>query len=344
MSLPELMHKRRSKRRSFWSVLFTIIVLIVVVYTIVWFVLTNLVEGKVSEQLQLYGERGFDVLCENMHKTGYPLRIGVACDTVNFKQPLKGVAFSSEKLVAGAPVYMPHRLELSIGAPASVEVPGLVPIQAKWSNFIIETNIRHVIPDRISLTAENFIIGAKAEAEALINRTTGKFLRVDATASNGGLSVKLNFDQLTLPLLIPHENTPFPEISGDIQVALEDAATLFEADGEGNWVERLRGHNGTLKSAKINFSSGGEVTISGPFSFNDEGYLTAKFEIAIADQSDLLRTARNLFPSQVDNLKTIFFALNAMPKNSDGNPVLLLVVNQGEAQLGFFKLGRIEPI
>lgn len=344
MPSSEMMLKKKEQRHRCQFIIVAIIGLIVLIYTIVWFVLAGKVEEKIAAQLQLYDERGFAVLCENMHKTGYPLRIGVACDTVNLRQSMKGFSFSSEKLTAGAPVYAPRWLELSVRAPASLELPGLLPLSAKWSDLTVETDISRRIPDAINLRAENFEIGAKAEAEALVDTSTAKFLRFDAKGLNGDLSARLTFDELNLPVIIPGENTPLPQIDGDIEWSLNNARILFAPQNESNWVERLRGHDGLLKAANITFASGGSVKISGPFAFDDEGYLTAKFEIAIADQNEMLRTARTLFPSQADNLQTIFFALSAMPKNADGDPVLALSVKHGEARLGFFKLGRIDPI
>lgn len=344
MPSPELSLFREQKRRSYSKAIIFIIISIIVIYTIVWFFLANMVENKVAQQAQRYNDHGFDVLCENMHKTGYPLRIGITCDTVNLQHPMKGFAFSSEKLAAGVAIYTPRWLELTIAPPASIEVPGLVPILAKWNSLKLETDVSQPIPDHIILTSENFEVGAKAEAGALTDRATGQFLRFEAKGLNSDLSVNFNFDKLNLPLVIPREHTVLPEISGDVKWSLENAVTLLKDDGESDWVERLHNHKGELNAAHIDFSSGGKVTISGPFAFDEDGYLDANFEIAVSDQKELLRTIQTLLPSQSDNLKTVFFAINAMPKNKDGNPVIMLTVNHGEARLGFFKIGRIDPI
>ncbi|WP_295894587.1 DUF2125 domain-containing protein [uncultured Bartonella sp.] len=325
------------------------VVVIAILYTSVWYFLANKVEEKVSDQLALYNENGFVVLCENMHKIGYPLRIGVSCDTVNLQQLMKGFAFSSEKIIAGAPVYAPHWLELSLTAPVSLELPGLIPFSAKWSGLTVETDMSQPIPDAVSLRAEDIEIGTKADAGALVNKTTGKFLRFDAHGFNSNLDARLTFEDLKLPVIIPHENTPVPQMTGDIRWSLNEAVSLFQTEenaimDQHYWFERLRGHKGTLQPSTVRFASGGAMTVSGPFSFNDEGYLSAKLDIAVSDQNKLLQTARDAFPSQADNLKTIFFALNAMPKNEKGDPVLQLSVKNGEVRLGFFKIGHIDPL
>ncbi|WP_297322799.1 DUF2125 domain-containing protein [uncultured Bartonella sp.] len=339
---PRSCHKTANYR--YFKIVAFAIVLIVVVYTLVWYFLACKVEEKVAEQMTVYNQNGFVALCENMRKTGYPLRIGVACDTFNLQQLMKGFAFSGEKITAGAPVYAPHWLELSFKAPISLELPGFVPLSAKWHDLVVDTDISTQIPDAISLRAENIEVAAKADAGALHDKTTAKFLRFDAHGLNSNLVARLTFDELNIPMAIPRENTPVPQMSGDIRWSLENAASIFTAENDGDWVTRLRGHKAVLQPSTVHFANGGTVTVSGPFSFNDEGYLNAKLEIAVGEQNKLLQTARNAFPSQADNLKTLFFALSAMPKNDKGDPVLQLTVKEGEIRLGFFKIGRIDPL
>ena len=337
-------HRKSLKHRYLQRGIFSI-VLIVVLYSILWYFLAAKVEEKVSGQLASYNENGFVAICENMHKTGYPLRIGVSCDTVNLQQLVKGFAFSGGKIITGAPVYAPRWLELSLNSPISLEFPGLVPLSAKWSDMKIETDMSHHIPDAVSLRTDDLEIGTRTDADQLQDRTTGKFLRFDAHGLNSNLDARLTFVDLQLPLTVPHENTTIPEMSGDIQWTLDEASSLFTSDENHDIpIERLRGHKGFLKSSTVRFATGGALTVSGPFSFNEEGYLNAKFDIAISDQNKLMQTARSTFPSQFDNLKTIFFALSAMPKNDKGDPVLQLSVKNGEVRLAFFKIGHIDPI
>lgn len=343
MSSSDLRYSPQARNYRYVKIGAFAIVLIVIIYSVVWYFLANKVEEKVAEQLTVYNENGFVALCENMQKTGYPLRIGVSCDTLNLQQLMKGFSFSGEKITAGAPVYAPHWLELSLQAPVSLELPGLVPLSAKWHDLVIETDMSSRIPDAISLRTENIEIGAKADAGALANKTTGKFLRFDAHGLNSNLVARLTFDELNVPVTIPNENTPVPQMSGDIRWSLQNASSLFAAE-EDNWVGRLRGHKGVLQPSTVHFASGGTITVSGPFSFNANGYLSAKLEIAVGEQNKLLQTARDAFPSQADNLKTIFFALSAMPKNDNGDPLLQLIIKDGEVRLGFFKIGHVAPL
>ena len=185
-------HRKSLKHRYLKRGIFSI-VLIVVLYSILWYFLAAKVEEKVSGQLASYNENGFVAICENMHKTGYPLRIGVSCDTVNLQQLVKGFAFSGGKIITGAPVYAPRWLELSLNSPISLEFPGLVPLSAKWSDMKIETDMSHHIPDAVSLRTDDLEIGTRTDADQLQDRTTGKFLRFDAHGLNSNLDARLTF-------------------------------------------------------------------------------------------------------------------------------------------------------
>lgn len=326
------------------------IVFFIILYSVIWYVLAGKVENTVARQLDRTQQGSVTILCENMRKAGYPLSIGISCDTFNVQEPLKGFAFSSEKLIAGAPVYLPNSLSLKIKAPVSLELPGLDSVSANWDHFSLETDLQNPVPNMAKLMIENLIVGKKADAGAVVEPSTAKFVRLDLDGLNTNLKGRLTFDELNLPFQVPNENTILPKLNGDIQWTLDNLADFFDEklqydlQNQNNYIARLRGHSGVLQHAKVDFASGGSVNISGPFSFDDDGFLNAKFEIAILDQAEMMRTTAALFPSQAKNLKTIFFALSAMPKNKDGAPVLPLLVRQGYARVGFINLGQIDPI
>ncbi|WP_375688928.1 DUF2125 domain-containing protein, partial [Bartonella sp. AP57NXGY] len=78
-------------------------------------------------------------VCENVHKDGYPLRVGVVCDKFQFSWPLHGVSLSTGRLTAGAPIYAPHLVEFNVHSPALIVFSGKTPIVSHWRNLVIET-------------------------------------------------------------------------------------------------------------------------------------------------------------------------------------------------------------
>ncbi|OLL40290.1 hypothetical protein AT245_01155 [Bartonella henselae] len=175
-------------------------------------------------------------------------------------------------------------------------------------------------------------------------KITAEFVRLDLKHEKNNLSGHITFDAFDASVFITPEFINFPKIDGNLKWILNDVSNLFDANGGDNWKHRFYGKSGLLKRAELIFHTGGMLRISGPFSFDDEGYLTAEFELAFIQHTELLKTMQRLFPPHARNLQALFFILSAMPKNADGNPVLPLLISHGWAKLGFLKLGRFAPL
>ncbi|WP_375688930.1 DUF2125 domain-containing protein, partial [Bartonella sp. AP57NXGY] len=174
-------------------------------------------------------------------------------------------------------------------------------------------------------------------------KITAEFFRLDLKHEKNDLSGHITFDGFDASPFLKSSFVDIPKIDGNLKWILNDASLLFEHE-EKNWQQRLYGKSGLLKQGELTFHTGGAVRISGPFSFDDEGYLTAKFELVLIQSMKLLNTLQRLFPAQANNLQALFFILGALPKNADGAPVLSLLINNGWVKLGFLKLGRLAPL
>ncbi|WP_034449731.1 DUF2125 domain-containing protein [Bartonella quintana] len=175
-------------------------------------------------------------------------------------------------------------------------------------------------------------------------KITAEFVRFDLKQEKNNLSGHITFDGFDLSVFITPYFVDFPKIDGNFKWILNDIPDLFDTNGGGNWKQHLYGKSGLLKRGELIFHTGGVVRVNGPFSFDDEGYLTAKFELAFVKHTELIATMQRLFPTQANNLQALFFILSAMPKNADGYPVLPLLITHGWAKLGFLKLGRFAPL
>ncbi|MCZ2157872.1 DUF2125 domain-containing protein [Bartonella sp. 220] len=174
-------------------------------------------------------------------------------------------------------------------------------------------------------------------------KITAEFLRLDLKHEKNHLSGHITFDDFDASLFFAPYFIDFPKIDGNLKWIFNDVGYLFE-NGKDIWKKRLYRKNGLLEHGELIFHTGGVLRVSGPFSFDNEGYLTANFELVFVRHMELLTTMQRLFPEQANNLQTLFFVLGVMPKNADGNPVLSLVINHGWAKLGFLKLGRLAPL
>ncbi|WP_455479359.1 DUF2125 domain-containing protein [Bartonella sp. B23] len=338
------------------------------------------VEDRVSDLFVKASARDMTVVCEHLSKDGYPLRIGVACDQFQFIWPLHGLSLSTGHLTIGAPIYAPHFVEFNIHSPASIVFSEKIPIVSHWRNLVVETEFYWKTGKTFKLMAEGLEIstvassiedqkflekfGSQTKNEKVIQENVGnqaflkdapdmiapsldkenvpqkitaEFLRLDLKHEKNRLSGNLTFDDFASYFI------DIPKIDGNLKWIFNDVSCLFE-NGKSSWKQCLYGKSGVLKRGELIFHTGGVLRVSGPFSFDDEGYLTAKFDLVFVQHMKLLTTMKRLFPEQANNLQALFFVLNAMPKNPDGHPILPLRITHGWAKLGFLKLGRFAPL
>ncbi|WP_034987438.1 DUF2125 domain-containing protein [Bartonella florencae] len=343
------------------------------------------IEDRVVDLFARAAAHDMKVECEHLHKNGYPLRIGVACDQFHFTWPLHELSLSTGYLTAGTPIYAPYGIELNVHSPVSIVLDGKTPIVSHWRNLVIETEsyrkmdktfqliaegieispissslekkksqkkpelqteskktVQENIGDQASLKDASDVIVPVLDQEDVPPKITAEFLRFDLKHDKNHLSGHITFDDFDPSAFFASYFGEVPKIDGNLEWVFNDMPRLFENEGS-SWKQHLYGKNGLLKRGELSFHTGGTFRVSGPFSFDNEGYLTAKFELVFVKHMELLTTMQHLFPEQTNNLQALFFVLGAMPKSADGYPVIPLFINHGWAKLGFLKLGRLAP-
>ncbi|MGF7157974.1 DUF2125 domain-containing protein [Bartonella heixiaziensis] len=203
--------------------------------------------------------------------------------------------------------------------------------------------IQENIGNQASLKNAPDVIAPSLDQENVPQKITAEFLRLDLKHEKNHLSGRLTFDDFDSSMFFAPYFIDIPKIDGNLKLIFNDVSHLFE-NGKSSWRQHLYGKSGVLKRGELIFHTGGVLRVSGPFSFDDEGYLTAKFDLVFVKHIELLTTMQRLFPEQANNLQALFFVLGAMPKSPDGYPILPLQVTHGWAKLGFLKLGRLAPL
>ncbi|UTO28344.1 DUF2125 domain-containing protein [Bartonella harrusi] len=204
---------------------------------------------------------------------------------------------------------------------------------------LIQENVRN----QASLQDAVDMMVPSLDKENVPQKIAAEFLRLDLKNEKNHLSGHLIVDDFDSSLFFAPYFVDFPKINGNLKWTFNDLSHLFE-NGRGGWKQCLYGKSGVLKRGELAFHTGGLLRISGPFSFDDEGYLTAEFDLVFVKHMELLTTMQRLFPEQANNLQALFFVLSMMPKSPDGSPILPLKITHGWAKLGFLKLGRLAPL
>lgn len=336
-------HVGAANRKSRRRVVFALFLLVFsVLYTAGWFYVAGRIETRARADMAKLAAQGIGVRCEDLRTGGYPIRVNVICDSISWQRPSAGMAFRAGRFTSGAPVYAPFSLRNALIGPAFVEFPGLTPLRVDWSSFSSNTRLARPFPKEIELAAHDVLISRRTEPTASESLGSLEQMNFKMSAVGEALELSGRFAGFELaPSMVG--NAKSPEIDGLADIAIENAATLL-APGPDNFRERLRGHQGTIRQAFLSLPTGAMVSVTGPFSIDDEGLIDADVKLTLVNSSSLAQAGQTVFPEQGGNIATVLFALGAMPKDENGNPVMEIAVRKGKARAGFIPLGHLPAL
>lgn len=330
-------HKSGSNKRL--MILLVLIILIAIVYTIGWFYVANKLETRARSDIARMNEQGMGVQCEDLRTGGFPVRVNVICDSVSWQRPEAGMAFHAGYFASGAPVYAPWSLTNRMSGPAFIEFPGITPLEVNWSNFTSNARLAKPVPTEIALSARDVVVGLRTDPSK--SEPIGKLEQMDFSVDGSGDLLKLNGRFSGFKLQGDRIGIgQSPEFDGLIDLDISDAASLLsrrENDLRGS----LRGHGGTIRQAFISTGSGAMVSVDGNFTIDLDGLVDGDLKLKLVNPQALAAIGQNLFPAQGGNIATMMFAMNAMPKDENGNPTLPIAIRKGKMQSGFIPLGRL---
>jgi len=301
-------------------------------YSILWLSLAGLVHRRATEELQALNSGEQIVICENLRKSGYPLRISLVCDKVEWFIPWQGMSLRLGAAVAGAPIYAPSWRTLSLEAPGYFDWADFGSVEALWHHLALNADFVNGTPQNLILAIEDLRLNLHQTAAlpeddwpvALSAKADFIRFQLEQTAQRQARA-DLSFEALHLTSTA---NPSLPEMTGKIKMDLSPDM-----------------RRGQVEEATIDFASGGGVMLAGDFSPSPAGRLNANLTLTIRQPTALLRTVRTILPpAQTSNLKSLFFALNAMPKNEQGELIIPLNINEGRVRAGFIPLGTLPSL
>ncbi|MFC4626549.1 DUF2125 domain-containing protein [Daeguia caeni] len=341
VSAPSIHDNGQKKPGNRWFVVLALLLIVVFLYSVVWYYMAGKLEQRAKADMAKLAAQGVGVQCEDLHIGGYPLRMNVVCDTISWKKPAAGMAFSAGRLTSGSPVYAPKALSNRLEGPAYVEFPGLKPLEINWSSFTSNTRLARPFPTEITVLASDVAVGMRTETTTTVPQGTLEQLDLSVSEVDGNLKLQGRFVGFKLASTLLG-NSRSPELDGVADIDVSDAATLLS--GEGSIADRLIGHSGVIHQAMISMPNGANITLSGPFSIDDDGLIDADVKLKLVNPQSFLQAGQMMFPTQSGNLTTIMFALGAMPKDENGNPIIELTIRKSKVSAGFIPLGRLPSL
>ena len=322
--------------------LIVILVVLMAGYTAGWFYIANRLEVQAKADMARLAEQGVGVKCEDFRMGGYPLRINVVCDSIFWQRPSEGMSLRAGRFTSGSPVYAPHSLSNDLTGPAFIEFPGLAPLEVNWSTFTSNTRLARPFPTEIELAAREVMVGLRTETTRTEPLSTLEQMDFRMSEVDGKLKLNGRFAGLKLTKAMIGSTTS-PEIDGVADIDISDAAALL-AGSDVPFDERLRGRSGTINQAFLSMPNGAMVSVAGPFSVDAEGLINADVKLTLVNPQSLAQAGQTLFPQQGGNIATVLFALSAMPRDENGNPMMEIAVRKGKVSAGFIPLGRLPAL
>lgn len=323
--------------RKFWWLGLSI-VLVIAVYTGGWFYAASQLKETVLRAIAPRNTAGVSGECTDIDFRGYPFRIGLFCSKVDVDDNKNGVSASFGQLRSAAQVYAPGHIVWEMDSPAEIRTANGLTINAQWANLqsSLITKLRGI--DRTSTVIE----GLKATA---VSSYDGQTINVDAGRTE--IHLRQNEGDLDGAISLQDANTVikdwpqvFPKFSASADVTLAGKAGMIDgSDRQG-----LYGASGELRKVVIDIGDGKVMTLTGPFSFDEQGFLSGKFKLEIEQLGPWRDSIKQAFPQVAKTVDTAAKLLKALAGGGDRASVDL-VVNRGEATVsGFIPLGSIPPI
>ncbi|NTE83326.1 DUF2125 domain-containing protein [Agrobacterium tumefaciens] len=314
------------------------ILVVIGLYTAGWFYAADRLKQTVLNVIAPSQARSVSGECGDIAFKGYPFRIGLFCSKVTVDDKENGVSASFGELRSAAQVYNPGHIVWELDSPAEIRSAHGLTISAAWQNMqsSIVTKLKGI--DRSSLVID----GLKAQA---ISSVTGQTIDFDAVKTE--MHLRQNGADLDGAITLTDSATVIkdwpqllPRLNAIADVTLAGKAGMVDgSDSSG-----LYGASGELRRLVADIGEGRTMRISGPFSFDNEGYLSGQFKLEIEKLGAWSDNAKQVFPQLQSTIDTARKLLGALAGGGDRASVDL-VVDRGRATVsGFIPLGKIPPI
>ena len=315
-------------RRILWLGVF--VVILFGGYSAGWFYLADQLVTRAKAAMADANRDGTTVECDNPVARGFPFRLGVFCDRIAYANVTEAIGLTAGNLRTAGQIYDPMHFIAELDGPALVATPANGSLKIDWEKLRASVRWARPLPERVSVEGGN-VSATTATGTPLA--TIGAF-EAHMRPNGQDLDLASSFEELALaPALV--EGRKLPAFSGESDITIDSGVDL-----RGIRLEDLRGRSGTIRNAELLVGGKSGVSVSGTFSFEEDGLLDADLKVTVRDPNGLSAVLTEAFPEKRRDIRNVTSGLTFM----GNNPTLPLMIRRGEAKLAFFKLGEIPPI
>lgn len=315
------------------------IVLFVGVYTAGWFYAASLLKEKTLALLGEQQQRSMTAECVDAAYRGYPFRIGLFCSRIVVDDRANGIAATFGALRSAAQVYQPSHIVWELDSPAEARTSHGLTASSQWdrlqsslttsltgidrSSTVIDALRTHIVS-----TKTNQVFDIQANQMEMHLRQNGADLDAALTLEDTEIAAQ------GLPSLMPR-------FTATANLTLANKAALMAGRDASRG---LYGLQGEMRQLDLDLGSGQIVSITGPFSIDEEGRISGKLRLQVEKISAWRDQLKRAFPEASSSIDTAGNMLSALTGGGD-RASLDLTLNRGRVLVGgFIPLGEIPPI
>ena len=279
-----------------------------------WFAFARFADNKIAEQIAAVSQKGVIIECQNRDITGFPFRIGVYCEDLNISHKRDVFRFEFGELTTAAQLYAPGKLVAELAGPFKTW-RGTQEITAKWDlmRLFLDANLTGGF-ELASLNLDAFA-GQVANSSIDFKKGTLHFrptpkaedaADIDPISMDGALSLG--------NLSLSNPKLEIPPASLSVDASLVDGYTDLITKGQ-KFASVVRdGADIEVRSLLLSLPEGGKLAFSGPLNIDENGLVSGKVKIGIADPKALGEWASKVNPQLQQAVAGIGQAVAGMGK------------------------------
>ncbi|AYD02736.1 hypothetical protein NCHU2750_33510 [Neorhizobium sp. NCHU2750] len=329
---------RTGTSKAIWWIAGTVVV-VIALYTAGWFYTASILREKTLLLLGSRSDAGISASCDDAEYRGFPFQIGLYCTRVDVDDNVNGISASFGALRSWTHVYNPKHIFWELDSPSEIRTSNGLTVSTSWlllkSNLI--TKLKGI--ERSTMTLEK-------PKTTIVSSATGQTFDIAADQAE----IKLRQDGADLNASIALENATttakglpqlLPPTTTSISVNFENRAGVLDGSDRGGLA--LRGSQGRLREFKADLGQGQVLTLSGPFSFDDQGRMSGKLKLRMEDIPAWQKSLTAAFP---DLQSTIGTAANMLQALGGGSKASLdITIRRGKVFAGgLIPIGEIPPV
>lgn len=324
--------KTTYSRRFLWLGLF--IVLLFGGYSAGWFWFAGRTENEIRKAIADINRDGVSASCVNSTVQGFPFRIGLFCDRLEYEDTRQRISATTGNLRTAAQIYQPARTVLEIDGPLRLTAPDLPELEFNWDLLHASARFANPLPQRVSVEARKVTGQASFTDGAPIPLFTAEDVQSHFRPNGADIDLAATFTGLVIdPRAL--QGRKLPVLDGSADTSWTNGVEMATSAGTS-----LRGQAGTIRSMTITSGGNTGAAVTGPWSIGDDGLLDADLRVTIQNPRELSRLLAEVIPEQRQQIETAFAGLALL----GDAPSLPLKVVKGKATLGFIPLGMLPPL